>query len=118
MKAAIRRLHSPDVFDLATWRPPEQDFGILVQMLVGPADRPGEESFDVTVCTAGWLAGLARADRVVDARHHLVVDQYDFDELEKYLQDRVSACDGSSWDAVAEELSRLGRWEFEDYRTN
>lgn len=116
MKAALRRLHSPDVYDLSSWAPEDEDFGIIVQLLVGPEGRPGEESFDITLCTPGWLAERVRKDGIIDARHHVVVDAYDYDRIERYLRDRVSQLEGSSWDELAQRLSRLGHWEFEDYR--
>lgn len=53
---------------------------------------------------------------IVDARHHLVVDAYDYEELERYLHERVSACVGEAWNDVASQVGRLGKWEFEDYR--
>lgn len=115
MKAELRRLHSPDVSDLTSWSP-DGDFGVLVQLMAGPEGGPGEESFDITLCTAGWLAGRVRLEGIVDARHHLLVDSYDYDRLERYLSERVSACEGESWSEVAMRLGRLGKWEFEDYR--
>lgn len=115
MRATLRRLHSPDVYDLRSWSP-EGDFGILVQLLVGPVGGPGEESFGITLCTAAWLAERAREERIVDARHHVIVDAYDYDLVERYLQERVVGLEGSTWEEVAERLGRLGHWEFEDYR--
>ncbi len=53
---------------------------------------------------------------IVDARHTLVVDAFDYAELLRFLDRRVSACEGETWDATAQKLSRLGHWEFEDYR--
>jgi immunity protein 8 of polymorphic toxin system len=51
MRATVRRFHSPDLQDLAVDKPADPEkFGMLMQMLVGPADGPREESFDVLVC--------------------------------------------------------------------
>ena len=115
MKAELRRMHSPDVADLRSWSPASEGFAVLVQLMVGHSDGPGEESFDVTVCTAGWLAERAATEGVVDARHHVVVDSYNHDRIEQYFTRRVAACDGSTWQEVAAKVGRLGRWEFEDY---
>lgn len=115
MRAVLRWLHSPDVYDLRSWSPEEAKFAILVQLMVGPDGALGEESFDVTVCTPTWLAEWVRDEGVIDARHHIVVDRYDYLRLERYLHERVAACEGASWEEVATQVARLGRWEFEDY---
>jgi len=75
----------------------------------------GEESFDLTVCDPAWLSGRADADGVVDGRHLLVMNGFDWDVLLGYLSRRVEACKGSSWEEVGAQLARLGYWEFEDY---
>lgn len=116
MRAELRRLHSPDVADLTSWSPAEGDFGVLIQLMVGPEGGPGEESFDITLCTPGWLAELVQQQGIVDARHHFVVQTYEYDRLHRYLRELVSACDGESWGEVASKVARLGKWEFEDYR--
>jgi hypothetical protein len=115
MTAELRRMHSPDVPDLRSWSPPTERFAVLIQLMVGPADGPGEESFDVTLCTASWLAERAVSEGVVDAQHHVVVDGYDYDAIVQYFTRRVAACKGSTWQDVAAKVGRLGRWEFEDY---
>lgn len=115
MKATLLRLHSPDVNNLCAWTP-EGDFGILVQLIVGPCGEPGEESFDIVLCTPGWLGGEVHRKGVLDGRHHVIVSEYDYAGVEGYLRSRVEAADGKTWDELADSLGRLGRWEFEDYR--
>ena len=88
----------------------------MVRLLVGPADGPGEESFDLVVCTGGWLAQQAARSGPVDARHHTVVDAFEWPVIRSYLERQVEACEGRDWAEVAAKLSRIGHWEFEDYR--
>ncbi len=115
MKAVIRTIMSVDIPDLASWRPSDADFGLHVRLLVGPAGEEGEESFDLTVCTAGWLREEARGQKVMDLRHHLLVESFDWPAVEAYVTRRVSGCEGDTWQAVAECVGRIGHWEFEDY---
>ncbi len=114
MKAILNRLHSPDVADLAAFSPESADFGFLLQLMVGPKDAEGEESFDLTVCTPGWLA-TRLTDSPLPGRGYLFVREYSFRVLESYLRKQVERVEGSTWAEVASKLSRLGQWEFEDY---
>lgn len=95
-----------------------EEFCFLARLSAGPADGPGEESFDVTVCSPEWLAARCRDGDFFDARHHLVVDVEHFDQraLRSWLEKRVTAVSGDNWTEIGEKLSRLGYWEFEDYR--
>lgn len=93
-------------------------FSFNARMIVGPLDAPGEESFDLTVCTSEWMAdSCRRAGGIYDARHHLVVDFEEFDQraLRSWLSSRVEGIEADTWQQVGERLSRLGYWEFEDY---
>jgi hypothetical protein len=108
-------MHSPDVHDLRDWKPESDEWAILIQLLVGPAGAPGEESFDVTLCTSGWLGRRAEDDGFIDGRHHVVVARYDYAATKQYFERRVSRCEGKDWPEVAQKVSRIGHWEFEDY---
>jgi hypothetical protein len=115
MRGAIRRFHSPDV-DLETFRPTRaDDCGILVQVLVGPADGPGEESFDVVVCTPRWLERQVREDGPLLGRHHLVMDKYDVARMRSFLTEEIESLEASTWSELASKIGRIGKWEFEDY---
>lgn len=116
MRAALRRLHSPDVQDLTTFRPEDPtDFALLLQAMIGPEGEPGEESFDVLVCTPNWLVRHHTSDDVVIGRHHLIVFNYDFARLAAAIEQFCVACEGTSWSEVVSKLTCLGRWEFENY---
>jgi hypothetical protein len=95
------------------------EFALRARMLVGPADGPGEESFDITVCTPEWLAQTCRkVGGIYNPLHHLVVDFEEFDKraLHALLAARVQEVQADTWTTVGERLARLGYWEFEDYR--
>lgn len=107
---------SLDVDDLEGWAPESESWALGLQILAGPDVGPGEESFDLTVCSLAWLAEQVRRDGVYDGRHHLVVDLYDWSALRAFVERRVRACQGPTWRAVAEQLARFAYWEFEDYK--
>jgi hypothetical protein len=93
-------------------------FAFGVQLLVGPADGPGEESFELTVCSPEWLAVRCRSGELVNGLHHVIVgwDSYDERVLRDWLEARVRAVEAATWDGIASELRFLGGWEFESYR--
>lgn len=93
------------------------EFSLLARMIVGPPDTPGEESFDVTVCTPEWLSRAAGGG-LYDARHHVVVnlESFDTNALREWLARRVESVQADTWKEIGERLGRLGYWEFEDYR--
>jgi hypothetical protein len=118
ISAAIKRLYSPEVRDLAAYIPAEaSNFGFLLQVIAGPAGEAGEESFDVMVCTPNWLSDKLGSDGTLLGRHHLLINHYDYPSLERFIADYCSNCRGETWSEVAEQLGRLGKWEFEDYRS-
>jgi hypothetical protein len=95
------------------------EFSLLARMIVGPPDTPGEESFDVTVCSPEWLAkALRQVGGIYNARHHLVVNFDEFDQraLRGWLSARVQEVESDTWAEIGERLGRLGYWEFEDHR--
>lgn len=116
MRAAIRSLMSLDVDNLADWAPAGEAWALGLRILAGPDDGPGEESFDLTLCSLAWLTERVRRDGVFDGRHHLTVEWYDWPTLRDYIERRVGQCEGATWRDVAEKLARLGFWEFEDYK--
>lgn len=116
MRAELKRIHSPDTFDVAAFEPKDSEcFALLFQLMIGPSGTEGEESFDVIVCTPQWLQQQYGPSNVVVGMHHLIVFQYDFERIRRRIERFIASCEGESWEGLARQLSRLGRWEFEDY---
>jgi hypothetical protein len=93
------------------------DFLLLARLLVGPSNGPGEETFDVEVCTPEWLARRSAAEGFIDGRHTVIttLDTFTEDALRSFLTRRVENVSGETWNEVAHKVARLGLWEFEDY---
>jgi Immunity protein 8 len=116
VRAGVRRFHSPDA-ELDFYVPEDsEDVGLLVQMMVGPAGKPGEESFDVLVCTPRWLDRRVREGGPLIGCHHLVIERWDAARIRHYLTDAVESEEAPTWPELAIKISRIGKWEFEDYR--
>jgi hypothetical protein len=115
MRAEIHHLLTPDI-DPDTFVPDDAErFAFLVQVLAGPVGGHGEESFEFTVCTPGWLAEQIQRDGPMTGRHHVIVNSFDWPALVSFFQRLVAGCTGSDWHEVASKLSRFGHYEFEDY---
>ena len=119
MRAEIKAFWSPDIENLEAHRPEDPvNFGYFLQLLIGPADSRGEESFGLMVCTPRWLESEHSQHDIVVGRHNLFVFEYDFKRLLNYLKDLVSKVEGNTWTVLAEKLARIGDWEFEDYNAS
>lgn len=117
MKAKIRYLHSPDVYDLTSYQPEEKDnFCFLLQVMVGSEHTEGEESFDILVFTPKWLMDNYDRQDVVFGLHSIIVFEYDYERLLATLRTYIESLDEDSWIELGEKINRIGKWEFQDYR--
>lgn len=117
MKAELKRLHSPDANDLSKFAPSDpRHFGLFVQVMAGPAGQTGEESFDLIVCTPAWLCEKLESSGPIIGLHHVIVAEFHYRELELFIRSYCERCVGLTWQEVALQVGRLGRWEFEDYQ--
>ena len=119
MQAALKGLHSPDIADVKTYLPDdEENFGFVLQAMVGPMDAEGEESFDIVVCTPKWLMENYEPSDILLGLHKLIVFKYDYRRLSQFIEKYLMHCTGDSWEEIARKVSLLGQWEFENYRAN
>ena len=117
MKPIIKYLHSPDIENLHDYRQEDgNSFCFLLQMIVGPENDKGEESFDIIVCSPKWLEENLEKDKIILGRHHLLSRYFDYNNFHKFLTDYIIKCESETWNECAEKLSRIGKWEFEDYK--
>jgi len=69
MKAKLKNLHSPDVDLDSFWPENLENFGFLLQAMIGPEDQNAEESFNMQVCTPDWLKTHYTESDIVFGRH-------------------------------------------------
>jgi hypothetical protein len=116
MRANVRHFHSPDE-DVYTYAPEDPfDIHLLVQIMVGPADGAGEESFDVVVCTPRSLERQLRDGGHMIGRHLYLVERWDSARILAGLQHAVESEEAPTWEELGTRIGRIGKWEFEDYR--
>jgi hypothetical protein len=115
VRAAVRYFISPDV-DLENFRPDDpDDFSFLLQAIVGPKDAEGDESLEFNVCTLASLTSTVSSERVFFGRSLVIVGTSKISEILDSVRSAVERVEGASWAEVAERLTRLGYYEFEDY---
>ena len=116
MRAAVRRFHSPDIYDLERYIPDDRtNVSFLLQVLVGPAGAEGEEAFEIEVWTPRALEARHRPDDIVSGRHKLIVFEYDYGRLTAWLRRRIESLTADTWDELAAAIGELGAWELEGY---
>lgn len=114
-RPVLKGLHSPDVLDLETHRPPDDEpFCVLVQAMFGPEGEDGEESFDLVVCNPPWIAERTRRGPF-SGRHHLILARFDMADIRAFLGRVAAQSSAPTWQEVGEKLARHAHWEFEDY---
>src|SRR5665213_2947129 len=95
-----------------TYQPADsENFSLVLRLMIGPRGKPGEESFDITVCTPVSLIAGCAANGFVSGRHRLVVSAYDPSLIMKAVRGLVDGCSGLSWTEVGTKLARIAYWE-------
>lgn len=120
MKPEIKDLISTDINNLEEYIMLRgSKFCFQLQMIVGPDNGPGQESFNIHICSPSWLEEKLKNDPYENAyrigRHYLFLYDICYDKLYGILSKIVNGCIGNTWDECAQKLSRIGYWEFEDY---
>lgn len=115
--AELKGIINSDIDDLASFYPEDRaNFGLTLQLMVGPKGTEGADSFQIQVCTPAWLTHYFNHDDIIVARHFLIAFEYDYQRLINRINKYLASCSGNTWAEVANKVSRLGLWEFEDYQ--
>jgi hypothetical protein len=116
MRAIIKSFQSIDIEDLYNFTPLNRDnFSFLLELMVGPDTEEGEESFNIQVCTPQWLSSNMKKEDILLGNYFLIVLEYNFERIFNKIRQLVEGCSGNNWNEIAEKVSRIGHWEFENY---
>ena len=118
MQAEIKSIMSPDI-DFQVFYPEDDTcFSFLIQVIVGIKGKDGGDAFSIEVCTPKWFEQNYHDTDIVFGRGKLIVFNYNIEKVIKRITQYCESCFGDTWDDIACKISRIGLWEFEDYRTN
>ena len=115
MRARLKSLRSDDVPDLASFAPdPPDEFAVTLVLEIGALGLRGRERFELLVVTPRWL--LARHGRrgAVLGGGMLIVFEWDYERIRRFLARKVEACSGATWPEVAKKVARIAEWEGDD----
>ncbi|WP_445493977.1 immunity 8 family protein [Photorhabdus sp. SF281] len=115
MKAELKSISSDD-YDLDSYFPDnEEEFLLRVILRIGEKDSEGADNFDLFICTPDWLLKHHWTPELI--RHMLLVRKYDLVDITKTITDYIDKCECKDWEEIAEKLSRVFAWEYEDYQS-
>lgn len=82
MDAKLKRLHSPDIYNLEIYQPEyANSFCFLLQAMVGPEGEEGEECeecFDIEVCTSKRIEENLGLDEPLVEQYCLTLHSYNY----------------------------------------
>lgn len=116
MQSEVKSIMSTEIFDLENYRPDDNElFSFLLTITVGIKGEPGGENFDVDVCSPKWLLHN-QYDDIIIGSGKLIAFKCDMPRILSKVKSLFDGCAGKDWNEIAMKLSRVGKWEFEDYR--
>ena len=114
MKANLKSLWSDNCL-LESYQPIENDsFSFWIELSIGTCGEEGADYFRLHICTPEWLYKHHWLPELI--QHTLLVRKYDLDEITKTITDYIDQCEGNDWMEIAQRLSRVFAWEYEDYQ--
>lgn len=117
VKAQVRSISTNDgeALDDVVLEDPD-DVDVWITVIASPAGEPGEESFQLRVRSPASLAKELYQWGPLHERHMVVVARWDPHQIRSFIDRLFTEVEGRDWNEVGEKLSRVGYWEFEDYR--
>ena len=110
MRAELRSL---DYFESDLSSIEGEAFCINVTATIGAVGERGGDDFTLEVCSPAWLQAELESDQVVSGQYRLIMEEFDFPLLERFVAKRVGQTEGPDWLSVAKKLAAWSCWEFE-----
>lgn len=113
MHAQVRSIHFPDLTIDESFDP--ANTVQLAEIEVGPSSGEGADIYQITVCTVTALAEMLEKQRFLTGRHWLFVREFGTTEVSAIIRRVIGDVEGHNWHHLAEQIGRIGHWEYEDY---
>lgn len=117
MKAQVRFVSTNDGEDLegVVLEDPD-DVDVWITVMPSPVDGPAQESFQLRVRSPLSSTRELNQWGLLHERRMVGVARWDPHQIRSFINRLFTEAEGRDWKEVGEKLSRLGYWEFEDYK--
>ncbi len=115
MRPVLANLGSYDHPNLRSFTP-EDPAEVAFHMFldVGRKGQKGTTQFTLFVGTPKGLLALRNEDsNIIKFGKVLIVERYDFDQLQHWAEAKIRACEGSTWEEILDKIRRQFDWEHE-----
>lgn len=118
MKSILKDFYCLDIIERLDGYIPADvyNFGFWARIIVGEKDLGGEESFDIMICTPKWILENYKENDIIIGQYHLIVLKYNYNNIYSYLRDKINSIEKENWSEIGNQIGKIGKWEFEDYR--
>lgn len=119
MKPILKGIYTTGMDDLGSFGPEDPArVATVIRLLIGPDLEQGAEAFDVTICTLKWLEQELEQEGYLMITRRLIVSYWQTDLVKEAVEKILSSPSliSETWREIAQKLSTISHWEFEDYR--
>ncbi len=94
------------------------DFIVNTTLSIGVHGETGSDLFYLTITTRYHFAEVRDEEEFLFDRSFLFVHEYNYEKIEKFLQDWVGSLKGETWHEIALQIAKYTHWEFDGYHEN
>ncbi|MBI9051696.1 MAG: hypothetical protein JEZ00_19890 [Anaerolineaceae bacterium] len=116
MRAELRQISCMDVLDLESYSPDKETFSLMLEMEIGAKHSDESEIFYLEIVSPAALADRLQEGTILFGRGMLIMQDFSYQRVRKFLQKWCSRAHGKTWADVSEQLSRFAEGEFLDYQ--
>lgn len=116
MKLIIKLACVANGINLRAWKPADNKaIAEFVYLEIGEKGTKSSDGFTIRLATPQGLKNLSSLNGIIAERPLIIMDEYNFQDLWKWLEDIVSSCEGDTWLQSVEHLRRYFDWEYDNY---
>ncbi|EFB2837593.1 hypothetical protein FHD46_20410 [Escherichia coli] len=119
MRLVIKFACVADGVNLRVWEPVDRKtIAEFIYLEIGEKGTKKSDEFTIRVATPQGLKNISANEGIIAERPLVIMDEYNFSELWKWLECIVSSCEGDTWLQCVEYLRRYFDWEYDNYKHN
>ncbi len=111
----LKDCYSTDRDEIWKWNPQTNaDIKVDLSLDIGSIGEKGADLFQVVIISPEAMTLRWENDQCYWGRHYIIVKEWNWNRIYKFINDKVVSCSAPTWEEVAGKLSRHFAWEYED----